>query len=112
MLLSVVGFAQQIKGTVVDSLGKPVPLASVNLKNKADLIIGFTNTNDKGLFTLSIPPDADKTSLYIEVTALGFEKQIKPVSSFTAPYNFKLNTAVNQLKAISTRGIFTKPLSQ
>ncbi len=105
MLLSAVCFAQEIKGTVVDSPGKPVSLASVNLKNKADLIIGYTNTDDKGAFTLNVPADAVKPGLYIEVNCLGFKKQTKPVESFTSPYNFKLNAAINQLQVVTIENI-------
>ncbi|MDB5004557.1 MAG: hypothetical protein JWQ34_2782 [Mucilaginibacter sp.] len=100
MLLSVVCLGQNIQGTVVDSLGKPISLAGVNLKNSGNIIIAYTTTNNKGIYKLELPTDADKTGLKLEVSCIGFNKAIKPIESFTAPYNFKLGVAVNQLKAV------------
>jgi len=63
MLYFAAGFGQSIKGTVKDSVGKPIAYAGVNLKNKASLIIAYTTTNNKGAYTLAIPSDADNTGL-------------------------------------------------
>jgi hypothetical protein len=56
MLCSAMGFAQSIKGTVTDSLGKAISYAGVNLKGGGNTIISYTTTNDKGAYTLAIPP--------------------------------------------------------
>ncbi|MBD1392749.1 TonB-dependent receptor [Mucilaginibacter glaciei] len=93
-------FSQSIRGTVTDSLGKGISYAGVNLKGGGSLIIGYTTTNDKGAFTLSIPTDADKNNLQVEVSCVGFKKAIKPVGSFTMPYNFKMSHAVSQLQTV------------
>jgi hypothetical protein len=100
MLLSVVCLGQTIQGTVTDSLGKPVSYAGVNVKSGGNLIIAYTTTNNKGVFNLQLPADASKTGLMLEVTCVGFKKQSKELTGFTSPYNFKLSTAVNQLKDV------------
>jgi hypothetical protein len=100
MLLSVVCLGQTIQGTVTDSLGKPVSYAGVNLKSGGNLIVAYTTTNNKGAYSLQIPADANKAGLMLEVTCVGFKKQAKEVTGFVSSYNFKLNTAVNQLKDV------------
>lgn len=103
MLLVVVCRAQSIKGTVTDSLGKPVAFASVNLKNSGNLIIAYTTSGDKGAYTLQIPADADKNGLRLEVSCVGFKKESQPINSFTTPYNFKLSGAVHQLQTVTIK---------
>lgn len=103
MLLTVVCHAQTIKGTVTDSLGKPVSFASINLKGAGNLIIAYTTSGDKGAFSLNLPADADKNGLQLEVSCIGFKKESKPVTSFTTPYNFKLHGAVNMLKTVTIK---------
>jgi hypothetical protein len=103
MLCSAMGFAQSIKGAVTDSLGKAISYAGVNLKGGGNTIISYTTTNEKGAYTLAIPADADKANLQVEVSCVGFKKTIKPISSLTAPYNFKLSAAVNQLQTVTIK---------
>jgi hypothetical protein len=103
MLTGILCHAQTLKGTVTDSLGKPIAYAGVNLKTSTNLIIAYTTTTDKGTFSLQIPPDADKTGLQMEVTSLGFKKEVKVLTSLTVAYNFKLQTAVNQLKTVTIK---------
>ncbi|MDB5286403.1 MAG: hypothetical protein JWR05_1352 [Mucilaginibacter sp.] len=103
MLCSAAGIAQSIKGTVTDSLGKAISYAGVNLKGGGSTIISYTTTNDNGTYTLAIPADADKTNLQVEVSCVGYKKTIKPVSSLTVPYNFKMNRGVNQLQTVTIK---------
>lgn len=103
MLLSVACLGQSIQGTVLDSLGKAVPYAGVNLKSSANLIVAYTTTNDKGFYSLNVPADADKAGLQLEVNSMGFKKEAKPVTDFKLAYNFKLRTAVNQLQAVTVK---------
>lgn len=103
MLCYTAGFGQNIKGIVTDSLGKAVPFAGVNLKSSGKLIIAYTNTNDKGAYTLNIPADADKGNLQVEVSCIGFKKASQTISSLTEPYNFKLSGAVNQLQSVTVK---------
>jgi hypothetical protein len=103
MLLPMLCLAQNIKGTVVDSLGKPVSYANVNLKGGGNIILAYATTNDKGLYTINVPVDANKTGLLLEVSCLGFKKEVKAVEGFTTPYNFKLNASVNMLQSVTIK---------
>lgn len=106
LLLTVVsagGFAQTIKGTVTDSLGKPVPFANVSLKGAGNVILSFTTTNTKGAYSLDVPDDAPKTNLSIEVSFVGYKKQSKAMTDLSAPVNFKLSPASKQLDAVTIK---------
>ncbi|MFD2871249.1 carboxypeptidase regulatory-like domain-containing protein [Mucilaginibacter ximonensis] len=100
LLLPSVCLSQTLKGTVTDSLNKPVAMAGVNLKNSKDLIIAYTTTNNKGDYALQIPANTEKNGLKLEVSCLGFKKATREVVDLAAAYNFKLTNAVNQLKTV------------
>lgn len=99
VLFSAIGFAQSIRGAVADSLGKAVPYATVNLKNSGNLIIAYAISNNKGTYLLAIPP-VSNTPLAVEVSCMGFKKQSKTITDFSAPVNFVLSPDVNQLKTV------------
>jgi len=103
MLCYAAGFAQNLKGTVTDSLGKAISYASINLKNSSNLIIAYTSSDNKGNYTLQIPADADKSGLALEVSCVGFSKQSKQVASVAAAYDFKLAKAINQLQTVTIK---------
>ena len=103
MLMGLLCRAQTIKGSVVDSLNKPVPFASVNLKGAGAIIIAYTTTNEQGNYALQIPANADRTNLQIGVTSIGFRKENMMVANLTLPYNFRLHAAVQQLKTVTIR---------
>jgi hypothetical protein len=102
MLMAVLCHAQTIKGTVLDSLNKPVPFASVNLKS-GNLIVAYTTSGEKGVFTLQVPADADKSKLQLEVSSIGFKKEVMAVMGFNTPYNFKMSGAVHQLQTVTVK---------
>ena len=96
-------FAQSIKGTVTDSLGKPVPYANVTLKGGGNVILAFTTTNLKGIYALDVPDDAPKSNLLVEVSFVGFKKQSKAVTDLSAPVNFKLSAASKKLDEVTIK---------
>ncbi|OOQ59160.1 hypothetical protein BC343_28780 [Mucilaginibacter pedocola] len=102
MLCHCFAFAQTIKGTVTDSLGKAVSFAGVNLKS-GSLIVAYTNTNDKGAYALAIPANADKANLQVEISSMGFKKASQKVTDVAAAYNFTLSPAFNQLKTVTIK---------
>jgi hypothetical protein len=102
MLMAVLCHAQTIKGTVLDSLNRPVPFASVNLKS-GNLIVAYTTSGDKGVFTLQVPADADKSKLQLEVSSIGYKKEVQVVNGFNTPYNFKMSGAVHQLQTVTIK---------
>jgi len=99
LLFSVVCSAQNITGTITDSLGKAVPYANINLKNSSNLIIAYAISNSKGGYVLPVPAAA-KAPLLAEVSCMGFKKQSKTITDLSAPVNFILSTEVNQLAAV------------
>lgn len=64
--------ALEVRGTVTDDTGKPLPGVSVSVAGKAGGIV----TDDEGNFVLSIPPGA-----VLRFTYVGFEMQDVPVSN-------------------------------
>jgi hypothetical protein len=96
-------FAQSIKGTVTDSLGKPVAYANVTLKGSGNVIVAFTTSNPKGAYTLDVPDDAPKSNLMVEVSFVGFKKQSKAVTDISAPVNFKLSATSKKLDEVTIK---------
>jgi hypothetical protein len=103
MLTGILCPGQTIKGAVTDSLGKPVSYASINLKAKGNLIIAYTTSDTKGGYSLTIPADADKSGLSLEVSSVGFKKGVRVIAGFNEPYNFKLATSVHQLQTVTVK---------
>lgn len=101
MLCGTLCFAQDnIHGTVKDSLGKAVPFATVNLKNKiSNVIVTYTVTDNKGAYTLARPSNQSPDSLLVEVRSIGYKSQVKAISSI-GPVDFVLQASINQLQAV------------
>jgi len=95
--------AQSIKGTVTDSTGKAVSYANINVKSSGNLIIAYAITDTKGVYVLQMPADAAKNNLRIEVSCIGFKSQSKELTILSAPVNFVLSAAVNQLKTVTIK---------
>ncbi|GAB2695742.1 TonB-dependent receptor [Mucilaginibacter koreensis] len=100
LLWSSYAHAQTLRGTVTDSLGKPVSYATINLKGSGNLVLGYTNTDNKGIYQLPVPPDADQKNLYLEASYLGYKKQSKQVNNVSALYNFRLSPASRELNTV------------
>lgn len=68
-------YAQQmLRGMVKDETGEPITAANVILKQHENTAIkAFSITNDKGEFSLKIPPDLD--SLFVMITHLSYAKK-------------------------------------
>ncbi|RKR85067.1 carboxypeptidase-like protein [Mucilaginibacter gracilis] len=92
-------FAQNIGGTITDSLGKAVPFASVTLKNN-NVILAYTVTNNKGEYSIAIPANAPKTGLLVEVSCVGYKKQNLVLTDASVPCNFKLSASSKQLNEV------------
>jgi len=103
LLFSKTTTAQTIKGTVTDSTGKVVPYANAKLMTGGNLIVAFAACDNKGVYSLIVPADADKKALRIEISSVGFKKQSKNITSLSAPYNFTLSSTTNQLAAVTVK---------
>ncbi len=81
LLFSTLSTGQNIKliGQVVDSVGKPLAMASVIAKQKLDnKAVTFSITNDDGLFQLKLPKE---DTFIIEISFLGLETLRKEIST-------------------------------
>ena len=76
-LISISTFAQ-LKGTVTDSKGNPIPFANIYVK---DTYIS-TSTNDKGNYTLNIKATGNYTVLY---QYLGYKTNKQVISILSLP---------------------------
>jgi len=103
LFLSKASIAQTIKGTITDSTGKAVPYANAKLMTAGKLIIAFSASDNKGNYSITIPADADKKGLNVEISSVGYTKQSKVVTDFLASYNFVLGSATNQLQAVTVK---------
>ncbi len=97
------GSAQNIRGSVTDSLGKAVAYANISLKNSNNLILAYQGSNEKGQFLLHVPEGIDPKNLLVEVSCIGFKTQSKAFLVSASVYNFKLSAASNQLKTVTVR---------
>jgi hypothetical protein len=88
--------AQNIKGVVKDSLNKPLPFATITLK-EGPMILSYTETDSVGAFKVNVPA---KPNLFIEAFLLGYKKQNQLIIGNTKNYEFILKEEITQLKAI------------
>jgi Carboxypeptidase regulatory-like domain len=104
LLFSIAGFAQTIRGTVRDSIGKGVPYASVNLRNSvSNRIVGYAVTDAGGGYTLQIPAGTPISVLVIEVTSIGYKTQTQPITDVHLAYDFTLSISANQLRTVEIK---------
>jgi hypothetical protein len=101
LLLSMAGFAQNIRGTVTDSTGKAVPYASVNLINSINnRIIGYAVTDAGGAYMLPVPVNTPLSQLIIKVTSIGYKALSRPIADVDVAYDFTLSVSANQLQSV------------
>ena len=104
LLLSITGFAQNIKGTVRDSTGKAIPYASINLEDSVrHRIISYAVTDAGGAYTLQIPAGTLLSGLEVEATSIGYKTRSRPVTDVHLVYDFTLSVSANQLRAIEIK---------
>ncbi len=101
---SLAGFAQNIRGTVRDSVGKAVPYASINLRNSiTNRIIGYAVTDAGGAYTLPIPSGEPLTGLMIEASSIGYKTRVLPLADLHLAYDFTLSVSANQLRSVEIK---------
>lgn len=81
---------KQLTGLLKGPGGKPLPQASVSLRNKQGLIVQYAISNDKGSFQLSLPDTANLTSLSLEVSHLGYKRLLTPLQKGKYAYELQL----------------------
>ncbi|HOZ98270.1 MAG TPA: SusC/RagA family TonB-linked outer membrane protein [Niabella sp.] len=82
---------REVKGTVTDSAGAPLPSASVNVKDSKT----GTVTGKDGSFFLNVP----QTATTLVISSIGYETREVPVSD--GPVNVSLNPASTDLAVVT-----------
>ena len=98
-LLSNAVYAQNIRGTVTDTLGNAIPFAGLALKNTTNMVISYTLCKEDGTYTLSFSPTMGET-LRLEAAILGYKKQNIAINQSINVYNFSLSTDNIELKTV------------
>jgi hypothetical protein len=93
-----------IKGSVSDSLGKPISYATVSIVNLGNVVKAYSSTNSTGRFSINLADSLRKAALTLQVSSLGYKKAsvvMLPDSSF---YNIKLSTDSRSLAPVIIKG--------
>ena len=93
LMIQTTAWAQirEVKGTVTDSAGAPLPSASVNVKDSKT----GTVTGKDGSFFLNVP----QTATTLVISSIGYETREVPVSD--GPVNVSLNPASTDLAVVT-----------
>lgn len=98
-------FAQNtitINGSVKDSIGNPIALASVTIINQNGAGSTFSKTDVKGLFKCDF--NANSESYSIKVTAMGYQPFIQPIEAKNQQYlNIILKQNIYKLNEITVK---------
>jgi hypothetical protein len=90
----------QVSGRLKTSSGKPIPHATVILKNSEGLVLKYSITNENGSFQISLPDSLRKIQLLLEFTHLGFHKLQTRVQPNTNYYEVVMEEDFNTLPEV------------
>ncbi|AZA54542.1 TonB-dependent receptor [Chryseobacterium sp. G0201] len=93
-----------MSGKVTDSLNKPLSDVSLMLKRN-NIILAFKSSDDKGFFTIILPPGISLDSLILEASILSYDKQVVNLHKNQLFYEFHLKENANQLATINVKNI-------
>jgi hypothetical protein len=97
-------YAQQLvlNGSVRDTMQSPLPSASVVVVNEKGTAIKFSLTNTNGDFRMSLQQEEIKSysSLWIEVSYMGYKNQRKLITGAQSSYHFVLKKDIHTLKDV------------
>lgn len=99
LLVQSVMAQDEIRGSIKDTKGKPVPAATVTLKSAAGNILTFSRSNEKGFYQLKIVSGNQQASS-IEVSSLGYKKEMILLSDLDKDYNFTLRESSIELPTV------------
>jgi len=90
-----------LNGTVYDSKGKPITAATVSLKSKDGMIISYTRSDQQGKFNIKAAEDHHE--LVLEVSSLGYKRQIRQLSASDLVYDFNLEESSIDLPTVTIK---------
>src|SRR5690606_6911198 len=101
-----VSYAQiQIEGTVKNSTGIPVTFATVSIVNPHNGTILFFDSSDKnGDYSITISNQSNITDLSLQITCLGYQKEIIPLQKNINQYNIILKEESKDLEPVVIKG--------
>jgi len=100
LALSNMAFSQvTISGKLTNEAGNTISGASITISKKGtDNIIAYDISNDKGMYSISIP--ATETEVDIQVRSIGFVTVTKTIFAQTQTLNFTLKEKVVELEEV------------
>lgn len=89
-----------LRGIIKERDGEVVPGVMVTIKDNGNKNVTYTISNDKGIFSLSVPKELDGT---IHFSCIGFKELIIPLNQFKNNADYILSEEAFQLNEITVR---------
>ena len=89
----------ELKGRITDSQNRGISIVSVSLLDENDDVLIYDFTNESGFYSFSLSSLQYK-KLKIEVSNMGFEKNLQIITNFTQPQNFILKEKSMELDEV------------
>ncbi|WP_177181105.1 TonB-dependent receptor [Parapedobacter koreensis] len=104
-LWSVLVFSQsrQLQGRLETPDGKPVPYASVTVKNDRQRVLAFKTADSQGTFLLAWRDTIDISRLHIEINHLGFKKVSIPLAADNNHYDILMEEEAIDLAEVEVK---------
>lgn len=89
----------EIHGSIKNAKGSPIPAATVTLKTVEGKIVAFSRSNENGIYQIRGNSSNARISS-IEVSSLGYKREVMEFSNFQKKYDFKLLEASIELPTL------------
>ncbi len=93
----------QIQGSLKTKEGKPVPHASVTIRNTQGRIVAFKASDASGHFSITLPAAADPDSLRLQVNHLGYARVDLPLDASRSRYDIAMEEKPIDLSEVEVR---------
>ncbi len=95
---------QTVKGEVKTQSGNAISHANVTLRSiQTNLVIGFTTTNERGLFTIKIKPGHIATELQLMISRLSYKSSIVDLVNNVWQYEIVLEESSTVLETVEIK---------
>ncbi|MFI5163300.1 MAG: carboxypeptidase-like regulatory domain-containing protein [Sphingobacteriales bacterium] len=93
-----------IRGSVKDSLGKPINYATVTVANTRSVVKGYALTNGNGTFSITIPDSLRRSALTLQARSIGYRKKSIAMQFDRSQYDIILSTDTRSLAPVTIKG--------